>query len=60
MDLIQELNLHGERKGERLLSLIQQSIMKDIQEIPEDEPILSVISLACLGYEIEGDKGRMN
>jgi hypothetical protein len=61
MDLIRELNLTGERKGERALSLLLSAVIKDIQDIQEDEnPKTNAIRLGLLGYETEKDRGRMN
>ena len=59
MDLIQEFNIHGKRKGERLLSLLQQSIIADVMELAVDEDVrMNRLRLGLLGYEVEGDKGR--
>ena len=59
MDLIQEFNLHGERKGERLLSLLQQSIIADVVEMVVDENVrMNRLRLSLLGYEVSEDKGR--
>lgn len=59
MGLIQEFNIHGERKGERLLALLQQSIIADVVEMAVDEDVrMNRLRLSLLGYEVEGDKGR--
>lgn len=59
MDLIQEFNIHGERKGERLLSLLQQSIIADVIYLASDEDVrMNRLRLSWLGYEVSGDKGR--
>lgn len=59
MDLIQEFNIRGDRKGERLLSLLQQSIIADVVEIAADEDVrMNRLRLSLLGYEVSEDKGR--
>jgi hypothetical protein len=61
MDLIQEFGIQGERKGERLLAFLHQSIIHDIRELVEDEDLrMNRLRLSLLGYEVEGEMGRMN
>lgn len=61
MGLIQEFNLRGERKGERLLSLLQQSIIADVVEIAADEDVrMNRLRLSLLGYEVSGEKEGMD
>ena len=61
MDLIQEFNLRGERKGERLLSLLQQSKIADVGALAVDEDVrMNRLRVSLLGYEVSGMKERMN
>jgi hypothetical protein len=49
------------RSGEEVISLLFESIIADVKEIPDNsDPMLNVIMVMKLGYEIEGEKGRMN
>ena len=61
MDLFQEFNIHGERKGERLLSLIQQSIIADVVELVVDEDVrMNRLRVGLLGYEVSEEKEGMD
>ena len=62
VDLISELNLTGKDKGEQAISLIQQSLFIELEEKISDEgdPMVNLIRLSLIGYESEGDRGRMN
>ena len=61
-DLISELNLSGKDKGEQAISLIQQSLFIELEEkiSDEGEPMVNLIRLSMIGYEPEGDRGRMD
>jgi hypothetical protein len=60
-NLIEELGLEGKGKGERTISLIQSSLFAELELIKDgDEEMVNLVRLGLMGYEVEGNRKRMN